>query len=157
MMAIHDTRVRTEFDSIDESIKKVENHTGDAEIASYLSSFLAVMICGVYEDCIEHLICQKAAKAQDPEVYQYVRSTIAESFRNPKFARIVEILTKFSRGYADALKNNIEDKSKVALDSIVENKNAVAHGRPSNVTILDIKDYHNRCIPIFESLENILA
>lgn len=157
MMAIHNTRVKTEFDSIDEAIKKVEHHTGDAEIASYLSSFLAVMVCGVYEDCIEHLICQRAAKAQDTEVYQYIKSTIAESFRNPKFVCIVEILTKFSRGYADALKNNIEHKSKVALDSIVDNKNAIAHGRPSNVTISDIKDYHNRCIPIFELLENILA
>jgi hypothetical protein len=157
MMAINNARVKTEFDLIDEAIKKVESHTGDVEIASYLSSFLTVMICGVYEDCIEHLICQRAGKARDTEIYQYVRSTVAESFRNPKFARIVEILNKFSRVYAEALKNNIEEKSKVALDSIVDNKNAIAHGRPSNVTISDIKDYHNRCIPIFELLENILA
>jgi len=115
------------------------------------------LICCVYEDCIEHLICQRAAKVGDTEIYQYVKSTIAESFRNPKFSRIIEILTKFSGGYANALKDNIEHKSKVALDSIVDNKNAIAHGRPSNVTILDIKDYHNRCIPIFELLENILA
>ncbi len=157
MMAINNARVKTEFDAIDEAIRKVESHKGDAEIASYLSSFLAVMVCGIYEECIEHLICQRAAKAQDSEIYQYVKSTVAESFRNPKFARIVEMLAKFSHVYANNMKNSIEEKSKIALDSIVDNKNAIAHGRPANLTISDIKDYHNRCIPIFEFLENILA
>lgn len=156
-MAIKDPRVRSDFDSIHESIKKVDSYKGDAEIASYLCGFLAVKICGVYEDCIEHLICQRAARATDTEVYQYVKSSIAESFRNPKFSRIIEILSKFSSAYVDALKNGIDHKSRVALDSIVDNKNAIAHGRSSNVTLSDIKDYHSRCMPIFELLEAILA
>ena len=157
MMPINNTRVQTEFNSIDEAIRKIESYAGDEEIASYLSSFLAVMICGIYEDCIEHLISQRAAKAQDSEIHQYVESTVADSFRNPRFSRIVEVLTKFSRVYADNMRSSIEEKSRVALDSIVDNKNAIAHGRPSNVTLSDIKDYHRRCIPIFEVLERILT
>lgn len=155
-MVIKNQVVKSRFDLIDDAIKRVEAYQGDTQIASYLSSFLAVMISGIYEDCIEHLFCERAAKVNDAELYQYVKKTIAQLFRNPKFANLLDITQRFSDKWTRNLKNKIPYGSKVALDSIVDNKNAVSHGGTSNLTISDIKDYHSRCRRIFVTLEKML-
>lgn len=129
----------------------------DPELASYLSSYLAVFISGVYEDCIEHLFLERAERGTDPEVHNYVKSTLAQTFRNPTFQRIAEILTLFSRDYAHQLRRRVNARAQEAITSIVNNKNKVAHGETSNATLSEILDYHNNSYPILDIVEEILS
>ncbi len=131
---------------------------GDAELASYLSSYLVVMLSGVYEDCIEHLLSLRAGRAGDPEVSAFVAKTVDKTFRNPTFDKIVGILGKFSQQYATQLKTVVQDRDARAIDSIVNNKNLIAHGkRSSQLTLGEVSDFHRRTVLIFEALENILT
>lgn len=37
---------------------------GNEKLGAYLAGYLTVVICGVIEDCVEHLIGNRAGKAQ---------------------------------------------------------------------------------------------
>ncbi|MCD6472804.1 hypothetical protein J7K55_06775 [Candidatus Aerophobetes bacterium] len=50
----------------------------------------------------------------------------------------------------------IDTKSIDGLNSIVNNKNNIAHGKVSNATVGDIMGYHQNALKIFEVLEKIL-
>lgn len=145
------------FAYVDGVIAKCLANSSDVELASYFSAFLVVLLSGMYEDCVEHLLALRAAKAGDVELAQYVSKTIGEIFRNPTFGKIVEILGKFSQQYADQLRTSVQPQDAQALDNVVSNKNLIAHGRPSQATLRDVEKFHKSVSVIFGSLEVILA
>lgn len=149
--------LKDRFDSIDLSLRKAQSFTGEPEIAAYLSGYLVVMICGIYEDCLEYLMVERASSGGDAEVQNFVKITLANSFRNPTFGTLVGALNKFSPTYGEAIQRQIKKSAREALDSIVENKNSIAHGKSISVTIGDVVDYHSRSIVIFEATEQLLA
>lgn len=118
-----------------------------------------VIINGVYEDCVEHLICERAGKAGDGYVEAFVRSRIQRTFRNPTHKKIVEVLGDFGSSYKDEYRNRAEGEAIEALNSIVTNKNSLGHEGvfASQVTVMDVEDYFRRSSQIFEVLEEVLS
>lgn len=155
-MAVKNTYVAGRLASIEVALKKADAFKSDPQVASYLAGFLAVMISGVYEDCVEHLVCERVKRASDIEIHHYFEKDISESFRNPEFGKVQGILGEFSKNWADDIKKKVDYPSQQALDSIVADKNAIAHGKSSTLTVSDIKNYHRRCKSIFVVLEGIL-
>ena len=121
-----------------------------------MSAYLTVVISGVYEDCIEHLFGERAAKAGDAELQYYVKTTLGERFRNPKYAKIIEMLSKFSPDYVKQLRGLVEEPARLGLDSIVDNKNLVAHGSVSNATLADVSKYYADAKALLDALEDVL-
>jgi len=149
--------LKEKFQTIDDAIKKAEEVGGkDIRLGSMLSSYLVVFISGTYEDTIEELFIKRAGKSGDGEIKNLVESLIDKQFRNPKYDSIKTLMGYLRPDYKKQLETKIKDKNIQALNSIVTNKNKVAHGEISNATIDDIKGWHRDAIKIFEVLENIL-
>ncbi|MCH7986127.1 MAG: hypothetical protein IH847_06030 [Acidobacteria bacterium] len=131
----------------------------DKELEAFLASYLVVLISGAYEECIEHLLGERAGKSRDEEVHNFIQVTLDRTFRNPRFDRIVLVLRAFSDSYAEELERKIDSKAREAINSIVTNRHAVSHGKKLTVTVTlrDVQDYHTRSLPIFEALEEILG
>lgn len=132
---------------------------GDPELSAYLAGYLVVLISGVYEDCIEHLVNRRASKSSDSQLTSYVDRRTAQTFRNPDSGNVVGLLGEFSVAYREQFRVTVDSESRVALDSIVNNKNWLAHGetRKLQVTVADVEDYFARSVPVLEALEDILA
>jgi hypothetical protein len=149
--------VQAWFDRLDEAIRKARRLSiGNQELEGILASHLAVLISGAYEDCIEQLIVERASRGGDESVRNYAQSTIDILFRNPNSANIQRALKLFGEPCAVEFKRRIGLNASEAINSIVTNKNNVAHGRTCNVTLGDIEDYFTRSVPVFEILEDIL-
>lgn len=145
------------FKIIEEAINKSANASlVSPDISSMLSSYLVVFISGVYEDVIEYLFIQRAGKSNDKEIENFVKVIIDKQFRNPNYDNIRELIKGLDSKYQAILESRIDIKNKDGINSIVNNKNSIAHGRISNTTINDVATYHNSAIKIFEELENIL-
>jgi len=145
------------FEIIDKAINKAKNvGLNDLELSSMLSSYLVVFISGIYEDIIEYLFTQRAGKNNDKEIENFVKTLIGKQFRNPEYRKIRELVGSLDPKYQSILESKIETKNKEGLNSIVYNKNNVAHGKISNATINDIEIYNKNAIKIFEELEHIL-
>lgn len=131
----------------------------DPELSAYLAGYLVVLISGVYEDCIEYLINRRADKSGDPELTSYVRARTGQRFRNPNEGNVTGVLNEFSTAYGKMFERNVPTQSKVALNSIANNRTWLAHGATSKmqVTVADVAGYFNQSVCIFEVLEDIFA
>jgi RiboL-PSP-HEPN len=152
------TYLKSRFSQIDLAIHKAKTSaSGDVELEAFLASYLVVMISGCYEDCVEHLIAKRAAKAGDKEVEAFVRISVDKMFRNPKFEAIRDLVGLYSASYKQSLEKKVDDKARTAIGSIVTHKNSIAHGKNAIVTLGDVELYHHNSAPIFEALEDILG
>ena len=156
-MSMKNQYLNGKFSDIDEELKKAEEFSkSDSKIASMLSSYLVVAISGIFEDCVEHLFIERVNKTNDNEIENLVKELIHQDFRNPEYAEIKKFVSYLSSKYGKDLRTKIDDKNITGLNSIVTNKNQVAHGGISNATIKDIRTYYKSALRIFEELEKIL-
>lgn len=130
----------------------------DPELSAYLAGYLVVVIAGVFEDCVEHLVCTRAGKAGDPYVETFIRSRVQQTFRNPNHKNVATLLADFGAVYKDEYKKQAEDEAIEALNSIVTNKNSLGHQGvfKSQVTVSDVEGYFRRSSQIFDVLEDVL-
>jgi len=133
----------------------------DEKLGAHLASYICVLILGVLEDCVEHLVAQRVDKAGDNEIRNYVVKVIDERFRNPDWGSISGLLGEFSQEYKAAFTDRISHDSieANALRDVINNKNSLAHAGTSklNLTVTDVDGYYRRVVPILEALEQILA
>lgn len=134
---------------------------GDDQVSAHFAAYITVLIMGVFEDCIEHLFAQRAHKAGDKEVGNYVVKVIGDRFKNPDYGAISGLLKEFSPDYQQKFKGKIaySGKEATALESILGNKNSLAHAGTAKleISIKEAEEYYLRALPILETLENILG
>lgn len=132
----------------------------DPKLGAHLATYANVIMLGMLEDCIEYMVTERARKSGDLEIVNYVSNHISQSFRNPNYSKICEVLGQFSDKYKSEFQDRIKhDSSAVeALNSIIKNKTNSAHLGLSNLnlSIDDANGYFLRVIPILEVLEDLL-
>jgi hypothetical protein len=130
-------------------------------LAANLAAYITVLIVGVVEDCVEHLVAQRARKTRDSEVEHYVVQSLQERFRNPDYSAISGLLKVFSEDYQRTFRGKIphDGKEAIALQSVIANKNMLAHVGTSNLqlTLKEVSNYSRDIKPILEVLEEILS
>jgi hypothetical protein len=135
--------------------------SSNEKLSAHLAAYISVLILGVLEDCIEHLVVQRVDKTGDGEIRNYMVKIIDERFRNPDWGSISGLLGEFSPAYKTTFTHKIAHDSAeaTALQGIVDNKNSLAHVGTSklNLSVADVDSYYRRVVPILETLEEILA
>lgn len=146
------------FLEIDAAVQKAKSSSAsDVQLQALLASYLVVFIVGCYEDCVEYLVGLRAGKAGDPEVQNFVKESVSQIFRSPKFDNIRDLVGQFSDTYKETLEKQVDDKARAAIGSMVTHRHSLAHGKPVAVTLLDVETFHNSSMPIFEALEALLV
>jgi len=154
---IKSQHLQNRFKNIDEMLEKAKEYKDDSELACMLSGYLVVFISGIYEDCIERLFIERAGRNNDNEIKGLIEKLMDQKFRNPEYDKIKEILNYLNPEYGKDLRDKLDNKNIDGINSIVNNKNCIAHGSSSNITLLDVETYHKNALKIFEELENILS
>jgi hypothetical protein len=133
----------------------------DEKLGAHLAAYICVLILGVLEDCVEHLVAQRVDKTGDNEIRNYIVKVIDERFRNPDWGSISGLLGEFSQEYKRVFSDKIPYNSAEAgaLQDVIINKNSLAHAGTSklNLSVNDVDNYYRRVVPILEILEQILA
>lgn len=148
----------TEIDGAINKAKAVADSIGDLEVQAFFARYIVVFASGIYEDCIEHLFTEFAKKYGNQGIALFFSKMLESHFRNPDYNNIKGLLRQINPDYGDELDNKLGESpgSKDAIESVVNNKNAVAHGKPATATLRDVDKYHQQIVPIFEAIEDIL-
>lgn len=145
----------SQIDSTFADIQKVsgQNYTVD----SFLAQFLVVYLCGMYEETIETILVEFVSRhTSQPEIVAYARDTIDQNFRNPDSKKIIELMSKLGNNvWVNQIKQMHNER--VALDSIVANKNNIAHGRGSVITLADVAHYYSASRPLIEMIDTLFV
>ena len=79
---------------------------------------------------------------------------ILERFYNPKMEKILNLTGKFNLAWENQLRESTEGELKEAIDSIVANRNRIAHGKDVGISYVIIKKYYANAIKVVEMIEN---
>lgn len=146
-------RVAELLGGIETSIREISafSHASDIE-KSYLARFLVVFVSGIYEESIETIINEKVGRLNSTQVSKFIANSLRYNFGNPDTANIAKILKRFDESWAEVIKG-IDSQSKDALDSIVGDKNALAHGGSCTVTLDEVIQYYRKSRVVIERID----
>ena len=149
--------VESKLRYIDDLFEYFESLKTDEKLKNHMANYLTVLISGTYEDMIENLIIEFVGKNNTKEeIENFVLKSIGLYFRNPDFANICNLIEKFDKDWSNKLKSLVDVRERTALDSIVNNKNNIAHTGQSSITLKQIKEYYIDSRKVIEKLVSII-
>ena len=133
----------------------------DEQLKSHIAKYLTVLISGMYEDMIKKIINQLIFNemfAENTPQYlkEYISDKVDKSFRNPDQSNTKGFLKSFNKEWTKTLNQIIDSECWNALESIVWQKNLIAHGNNSTITFNDIKKYYTNSIEIIKELDRLI-
>jgi hypothetical protein len=78
-----------------------------------------------------------------------------EQIQNPKSNKFIETARAFRKEWANDLEEFFRQQPtcKEAIDSIMNNRHLVAHGKYSSITVAQVKEYLKKSIAVIEFIE----
>lgn len=114
------------------------------------------MTAGYLEVSLKIILGDYAERSLAPAVAAYAKYHL-DSFRTANSNRICNLLSSFRIEWGEALRRSWDDESKDAVDSVVNIRHALAHGRDYGITIPRIKSYHSKCRGVVNKIGDIVG
>ena len=134
---------------IDQAIEVCQAHLENSgatgtEIEAYLTRYLLVLICAAFEEEIESLIIERAARSGDPALESFVRSAVGQIFRSLRTSEITGLLGRFGVSYRDRFRQELSnnERAETFFNNIVTNRHDTAHSAGSNVSFAELVRFY---------------
>lgn len=142
---------------IDSLFKIVDTIQGDEEIdneiKSCLAKYLCVIVSGFVETSIQNIYSEYTKKRAQPNVTNYVSRKLT-GFQNPKIGKILELSGGFCKSWASELEVLIKNEEiGDSINSLVENRNHIAHGIDIAITYSRIKSYYSNSLKLLKLID----
>jgi len=139
---------------LDHLFKQIASFQGDAELQAHWARYLCVLVCGFIEVAVSEIYSEFARSKSQSYIANYVQKQLRR-FHNPNMEKLLSLAGSFNELWRDKLKKDIDGELKDAVDSIVNNRNNIAHGRNSDITYGRIKDYFERAVKVITLIEDL--
>jgi len=157
-MAIRNAEINSklaDLAALIEDCKRWAQQQPGTSLGAHLATYVDVCLLGVLEESVEVLFRERAQRAGDSCVANYIEQDISQSFRDPKFGRIRDMLGRFDPSFAAAFEKSLpadspEMRALVDVNTIKQN---ISHLGVYDVslTLVDVEGYYHRVVPILEA------
>ncbi|MCY4673430.1 MAG: HEPN domain-containing protein [Bacteroidetes bacterium] len=144
---------------IDHALEDIQDFSGNSRIKDLLTQALLILICAQFEKEIENCLTRRCASVSDEAIKGFIDDYIQGSaLRSLKISNLSGLLKKFDPSYKKMFteKINQNGQAKVTYDSILTNRNSVAHGEGTNATFEEVKMYYEQGHIILDYFEQAL-
>ena len=127
----------------------------DIEIQGHWGRYLCILVAGFLENAHREIYSEYVSSAASPAVASFAAKSL-EVVQNPKAQRFVETARAFSRSWASELEEFLEkdaEARKTAIDSIMNNRHLIAHGRSTSISVARVRDYLERSVEAVDFIE----
>ena len=128
----------------------------EEEIKSHLARYLCILTSGYFEESIKIIIEYYASKNATPNIVNYVSQT-TRKLTNLNTEKIENFLSSFNPKLKDDFNYLLTDEGKDALDSVIANRNNIAHGKNVGVSYIRIRNWYNNIKKIIVNIRSILS
>lgn len=139
---------------LDNLFKQISAFSGNIELQAQWARYLCVLVSGFLEISIRSIYGEFARKMASPYVANFVKCELG-SFQNPKMGKILELTRAFNPQWANQLEAATGGELEAAVDSVVANKNQIAHGRDVGITYVRIKNYYEDVVEVVDLIEKM--
>lgn len=149
MSSVEITSYKGRLDNLFSLISNIQ----EVELKSHWSRYLCVLVAGFVEVSIQAIFCDYARKSSSPHVSNYVNSKL-KRFTNPNMHDIVELAGTFNSRWGEILEQGSQGELKDAVDSVMANRNQIAHGENVGISYIRIKEYYNSISKLISFVES---
>ena len=125
----------------------------DAEEQAHWSRYLCVLVSGYIEVSVAEIYSDLAARKSHPAVASNVGSRLRR-FQNAKMQQVCNLLRTFDSDVGAAVEDATNGELKDAIDSIVANRNLIAHGADVGISFVRISDYYAKAKTVVRLIED---
>ncbi len=112
----------------------------DTDLFVQLTWYLCVRTSGFLENSVQIILLEYVqSKTSDVSTQNYVEKNL--KFVNADYNDIMRTVRRFNENWRTSLRQNNVQQYKSVLNNLVENRNQIAHGRDSKITIQELQDY----------------
>lgn len=123
---------------IDNLLKTIPS--ADEELRSELLKLTAVLSAGYVEIACQEIFARYSEVRSCQEVGAFVAGQLAR-FQNMTPTKVCDLVTMFGKTHGEAVKSHIEDQIAASLQSLVNLRNVIAHGRDMSVGHAVLRQY----------------
>ena len=142
---------KQKIDNVFDLTKQVTND----ETKSALSKYLCILVSGYIELNIKEIILEYTGNKSNPNIKNYVEFT-TQGMTNLKSSKIIENLNRFNQDWGSEFEKNISLEQKDAVDTIIANRNNIAHGKDVGISYSRISDYYVKSQQVISIIETII-
>ena len=141
---------------LDATFQRAKGIGADAELLSDFARYLCILVSGFLEQAVIELAMEHVRRCSSPSIQRHVESRLRR-FTTANTSRIIDLLASFEPDWRLDLEHFLVDDRKDAVDSIVDLRQALAHGRYAAITYTRVKDYYDRVKSVVEHLTELCA
>ena len=149
----------SQLDSLNSLLAVTDTATGgNIELVGHWGRYLCVLTAGFLENALREVYGEFVRNAASPQVARFAAKRLEDS-SNPKAGRFIETAQSFDPIWANDLEAFLDangGRRRNAIDSIMSNRNQIAHGESAQVSVGRVREYLPGCIQVVEFIENQL-
>ncbi|HLO17477.1 MAG TPA: HEPN domain-containing protein [Anaerolineales bacterium] len=143
--------ISSRLDRVFETSRGIE----DDEIKAHYARYLCVLTSGYLEEAIKIIIRTYVGSKTHPNVCNYVNLS-TDRVTNLKTEKLAKFLNQFNSEWKREFENKLSDEELAAIDSVVANRNEIAHGRNVGVSYVHVRDWYKNVKKAIEKISIIV-
>lgn len=141
------------FDQTDALLKTRGSFLEDDELQAHWVRYLCIRVSGFLENALRHIYVDYARSNATKYVSNYVERQL-ERMPNPMMDRICGLTKAFNPQWESELRNTTELEVKESINSIIRNRNKIAHGESVNLTYTDIRRWYKNAVSVLRLIDD---
>lgn len=126
------------------------------ELRADFARYLCVTVSGYVETAMSAIARDHARRQASPTVFGYVDSQITRP-GTINSDRLLQIVGSFNSEWRVKLDYFMDGKRKDALNSVVANRNSIAHGESVGLTYARIKEYFDHIEEVVDFVDELFS
>lgn len=147
-------RIRNQIQSLDSLFETAKKITDD-EIQAHFSKYLCVKASGLLENYIKSQIGDYADSTSPQAVAKYIKKNF-KNFTNIDYKKLCNFLESFDEQWKTDLESTLEEEIISSLNTIIANRNNIAHGNNDSITMRSIETHYENLKLIISILDDII-
>lgn len=148
-------RIRLQERNLDVLFTEVSTLSEGEIIKAHLARYLCVRTSGYLENVVKALISNYCDGTSPRPIQSFILSK-TKNTTNLNYTKILRLLAEFSPEWKDKFESKLSDQQKSSLNSVVSNRNNIAHGNPDSITFNGIKKYYEDIKDVISILKSII-
>ncbi len=132
------------------------SHVQEGEInKAHLTRYLCVRTSGYLENVTRILIANFCDGTSPQPINNYIVKR-TKYMSNLDYKRLKGLLSEFDLRWSSDFENKITDQQKSSLNSVISNRNNIAHGNQDSITYRDMVNYYRDIKDVCNILVDII-
>lgn len=142
---------RAQVDRLRALFARLDASETDSELLAHWAAYLCVLVSGFIEVAVQSIYSDYVSKRANERVSRLFAQLL--KLQNPKMGKLIELAGSFDPTWGSDLQAKTDGELKDAVDSIVANRNNIAHGRPVDITLVRVREYFQKTVKVVELIE----